>query len=547
MSSDNREYAGTAVLSVYNKEGIVEFARALIEMGWMIVSSGGTYDAIKAGIPDAGIQLRDIAELVGGGKILGHRVVTLSRELHAGLLATHFAEDVAEMKELGIPYVGLVCCDMYPLEDAIAADGATMESVIDKTDIGGPTMLSSAAKGRRIVLCDAADRPTVIDWLKAGKPGEEEFLTYLAAKADFAVAQYRMHGARFHSQGIYNGFFGHQVAELPKGENGHQVPAALFATDSGDPLALDMFEVIDGSPPSYNNLTDMDRLLQTMTHAVAAFNAKDGAVPFIAIGVKHGNPCGASYGIDRLGVAKNVVTGDTRAIMGGLLMCNFDITGRIAEAMVTEGMSGDARQKFDGVIAPSFDGDAIKAFRRKGGRCRIIVNPALDNEYLLLDHSPRFRQVRGGFLLQPNYTHVLDFSASDVVVHGELNEFLEGDLVLAWAVGSTSNSNTITIVKNRMLIGNGVGQQDRVGACELAIKRATDAGHGDMLEGAVAYSDSFFPYPDGPEALAQAGVTAILTSSGSVKDDDVVRQFCIARNGAMVMAPDGEIRGFFNH
>ena len=190
-----------ALLSVYNKEGIVEFAQALVELGWTLYSSGGTAKKIA----DAKIPVQDVATLVGGEAILGHRVVTLSREVHGGLLARNIDIDIAELEKEGIPWIGLVCVDMYPLKEEIKKEGSTPESVIEKTDIGGPAMLRSAAKSRRITLCDANDRPRVIEWMKAGELNREEYLNYLAAKAEFAVANYCLSSAVYHGKGEYAG------------------------------------------------------------------------------------------------------------------------------------------------------------------------------------------------------------------------------------------------------------------------------------------------------------------------------------------------------
>lgn len=181
--------------------------------------------------------------------------------------------------------------------------------------------------------------------------------------------------------------------------------------------------------------------------------------------------------------------------------------------------------------------------QRSGDKCRFLANPALGTlTSASLDTTPRFRYVRGGFLKQPNYAFIPDLSMAEKT--GAATREQENDLLLAWAVGSTSNSNTVSLVRNGQLLGNGVGQQDRVGGAELAIKRAKDEGHD--LAGAAAYSDSFFPFPDGPEVLAHAGVTAILGTSGS-KNDDLTRKLCSERGVALYLLPDSEARGFFGH
>ena len=226
-------------------------------------------------------------------------------------------------------------------------------------------------------------------------------------------------------------------------------------------------------------------------------------------------------------------------------MVNFPVNEPEAETLLSYLMPADQRRLLDGIIAPSFSEAAVAMLKRKGDKCRFLANPALQNVNKdSLDKNMRLRYVRGGFLRQPNYTFVLDWNNPDLEKIGKISGGQISDLILAWAIGSTSNSNTVTLTKNSYLIGNGVGQQDRVGGCELAIKRARDAGH--ETTGAAAYSDSFFPFADGPEVLAKAGVSAVLTSSGSVKDGEI-KKFCAENNLGLVMVPDKLGRGFFGH
>lgn len=531
----------TALLSVYDKTGIVEFASGLAGLGWSLYSSGGTARVLA----DAGLPVTDVADLVGGGAILGHRVVTLSREVHAGLLARPVPEDLAELEALGIPFIDLVCVDLYPLAEEVAKPGATEESVINKTDIGGPTMLRSAAKGRRIVVADPAQRPEVLIWLQAGEPDPGRFRTALAARAEGIVAAYCLQSARYHSAGAIDGMVGTQALVCKYGENAWQAPAALFATGgTQDPLGLDRFRVVAGTAPSYNNLAEIDRQLQTITHIAAAFDHNFATVPAIAVGTKHGNPCGAATGEDPAAVIRGMVTGDTRAIFGGLVMLNFALDEALAEELLSFAVPS-GRRLLDGICAPGFSDEAIQLLSRKGDKCRFLANPALGSLGLgSLDPAPRWRHVRGGFLGQPNYTYVADLNDPSLVTTGDLSPAQARDLLLAWAVGSTSNSNTITLVKAGQLLGNGVGQQDRVGCCELAIKRARDAGHD--ITGAVAYSDSFFPFPDGPQVLIDAGVTAIWATSGSVRDKET-QALCAERAVVLCQVPDSSGRGFFGH
>ncbi|HEX4774393.1 MAG TPA: hypothetical protein VH234_02665 [Candidatus Saccharimonadales bacterium] len=556
-----KEAAPIALLSVYDKTGIVEFAQGLADLGWQVYASGGTAKVIS----EAGLAVKDVTELVGGGAILGHRVVTLSREVAAGLLADKSSPtDLAEMAKLGLPLIDLVCVDMYPLEEAINKPGAALDDVIAQTDIGGPTMLRAAAKGRRIVVSHVSQRPKVLDWLKAGQPDEAEALEELAARAEYEVARYVLASAQYLNGGNMTGYMGRLSSPTKYGENPWQIPAAFYADNrnNADSLALDKFEHVQGMERSFINMTDIDRLLQTVTHVAAGFKLNfDSVVPNIAVGVKHGNACGAGVAETPVEAIQKMLEGDTRAIFGGVVMINAEINKAVAEALMHHAMDGDRPRLLDGVIGASVTKEALELLSRN--KLRVVINPALaDLGLTSLDSQDRSRPVRGGLLRQPNYDFVLDLKADYMRFHGKITDEQKRDMVLAWAVGSTSNSNTISLVKNGQLIGNGVGQQDRVGAAQLALTRTTNAFpelsekddkivlevHLDKakLANSVAYSDSFFPFPDGPELLAKAGVKAILTSSGSIGDDSVIQTLTSAGT-SVAMLPDKVGRGFFMH
>jgi phosphoribosylaminoimidazolecarboxamide formyltransferase/IMP cyclohydrolase len=525
-----------ALVSVYNKTGIVEFVQVLVRMGWKILASGGTAKVLT----NAGITVKDVAELVGGGAILKHRVVTLSRELHAGLLADKTdPEQVDEMRKFGLPFIDMVVCDFYPLSDAIAKPDATVASVVELTDIGGPTMVRSAAKGNRIVICRFEDRQPTLDMLKEIgdiTPGNREALR---ARAEFEVARYCMDSARFHSAGEFEGMFGEKVITLPKGENGYQTPAALYVSDAGNPFGLDKYQVLEGAPLSYNNYTDIDRLHQTMALIVNTWKSV-GKSPHIAVGGKHGNPCGAGVSGSMLEAVVKAVNGNTLSMFGGVMMCNFTINDELAHTMVTSGIN-EGVQKFDSVIAPDFTPGAIEVFKRPKGRCRVVKGP-IDLGLIPPIDRKRFRQVEGGFLTQPDYNFVPNLGVGEEV----WNKPYLMDLLLAICIAWRSNSNTISIVKDLMLLGNGVGQQDRVGAAELAVERAKKAGHGIKLEGSSAASDSFFPFPDAPEVLVDSGVKHIFSTSGSV-NDKLTQDLCASRGVTLHQSPDPAARGFFGH
>ncbi len=533
----------TALISVYDKTGITEFAKSLVDMGWRIISSGGTAKHLT----EAGIAVTDVAEITGMPPILDHRVLTLHPKIHGGLLALDTPDHLAELEKYDIPWIDMVCADFYPLQDEVLNPNATRESVIEKTDMGGPAMVRSSAKGRRITICKVEDREKVIEWLKADKPNREEFLNDLAAQAEFFIARYVATSAWYHSdKGKLKSLFGEQASECAYGENAYQKPAGLYANGHGDPLAISNWELVAGSPLSYNNICDLDRMMQTVTHIGAGFEKNLPAfgglskVPHIAIGAKHGNACGAGVGDNPIEAVDKMLVGDLRAIFGGSVMLNFPVDESAAEELIHKYSGEGVRRLLDVVAAPSFTPEAVEILSRKKGKCRLLVNKHIEKAGLgALDAELRFRYVRGGFLLQPNYTFVPDIKNKDAL--------------LAWGVGATSNSNTITLVKEGKLVGNGVGQQDRVGAAKLAIFRADDAAkfadpnaEKADLENATAYSDSFFPFPDAPAVLIDRGIKTIFSTSGSVNDEKVI-ELCKAKGVELILLPDSEARGFYQH
>jgi len=534
-----------ALISAFYKTDILrEFASRLSALSFEIYGSKGTAGFFN----EHGISAENIAKLVGGDPILDHLVATISREVAAGILAKRNDEHMKQMEALGLPYLDLVYVDLYPLLEEIRNPKSTPESVIAKTDVGGILLLHGAAKGRRIVIGDPKDIPMVIEWLEKGRPNEAEFLDQLAAKAEFICSGYCLLSATYHGQGEYAGLLGKRVQECKYGENGYQSPAYLYADplNSDDPLGLDKFQLMSGDELSYNNRCDLDRLLQIITHIAATFDVNYHQVPCIAVGVKHGNACGVGISFQSpFEALTKMVDGDPVALYGGLTIMNFDMTEALANLIALDGKGG--KRLFDGIFAPSFDGAAVNALCRKAGKCRMAFNPALATlDRNSLDKAPIFRTVRGGFLKQPNYSFIFDMNADYLEKYGPDIDGLpeESDLLLAKAICDTSNSNTITIVRDGMLIGNGVGQGKRDRAAKFAWSIAAEYDHSTF--GAVSASDSFFPFVDGPEALQKAGVKAIVTSSGSIKDKEVI-DFCVKHDISLYMIPDKIGRGFYNH
>lgn len=331
---------------------------------------------------------------------------------------------------------------------------------------------------------------------------------------------------------------------LRYGEN-PQATAELIASDvqTEDALSILNLQNPDGSPldysaMSYINVSDTDRLLNTLVNIAAGFERNGGNVPSIAVAVKHGHICGGAYGDTPQEATTKMYEGDKRAIFGGFIMCNYTIDAGVMQSMLD---AAGGRTFLAGIVAPEITEEAVALMPKQKRKCLLITLPALDSLGVdSLDKTKKRRIVRGGYMEETEVKFIPNFAE----MAPDVNDETKSDLVLAWGVGSTSVSNTITLVKNNMIIGNGVGQQDRVGACALAIKRASDAEH--ELNGCVAYSDSFFPFTDGVEMLADAGVKTIFATSGSVKDKEVIK-FAQDRGINYITAPDKVARGFFGH
>ena len=417
-----------ALISVSQKEGIVEFAKRLIKLDFNIIASGGTADLLKKNGIDVtgtaeiinkyakeiltknGIKITEEIEQALGGAILDHRVVTLSREIHGGILARE--KHIAELSKLMIPWIHLVCVDFYPLERTIAKEGITPEEVVEQIDVGGPTMAHSTAKGSaegRIVICDPTDREKVLVLLEQNPEHNLDTQTknLLAAKADFVVSKYCFVASQYRGNDIYDAVFGTKITE-GKGENGPQSPSIFYDNGSRDPLSLARFNQIEGIALGHINRTDVDRLLQTTTHAAAYFDLNFSKVPYFAFGVKHGNPCGGAFSQKKIEAIQKMLEGDLQAIFGGFVMVNFEVGKEEAEILLKHKMPEDAkRRKLDGVIASGFTSEAIEILKNKTGSFRLITNPALENlTKESLDQSPIRVGVRGGYLKQKNYTFI---------------------------------------------------------------------------------------------------------------------------------------------
>ncbi len=338
---------------------------------------------------------------------------------------------------------------------------------------------------------------------------------------------------------------------LRYGENAHQTPAHLYRKPGElHPLAIVNFTQALGELPSSTNLTDIDRLRETIHRIAVGFKQNARAVPFIAAAGKHGNLCGGAVAESSVEAIEKALDGDPISVFGGTIMVNFPIGEEEARAIrtykveeATDGTPG--KRLVDNIAAPSFTPEALALLNRLHGKCRLFTNPSLGElGEIDLPKGTVVRDLLGGLIEQPRNQFVLQISDGRMEITGTLDAERAEDLILAWAIGSSSNSNTITVARGGMLLANAVGQQNRWFAAYLVRMIAGLLGHD--LTGATAYSDSFFPFPDGPLALVEAGIAFIFASRGS-RQDEQVKEAIVSRGVGFATLPDGVCRGFYGH
>ncbi len=487
-----------ALLSVFYKEGVAELAQVLHEQGAEILSTGGTMRAIA----DAGIPVVEVAEYTGFPEMMDGRVKTLHPKIHGGLLARR--DDPAHLQSMEAHDIGpidLVCVNLYPFEETVAAGGARSE-IIEKIDIGGPSMLRSAAKNYDsvAVLCDSVDYAGIIEALKQGGTTLEQRKS-LAAKVFARTGEY--------DQAISQWFQRESGAGLRYGENPHQ-PAAFYP--DAKRFGLGSAEVLPGGKGlSYNNWLDMDG-------AVSAVN--DLPIPS-AVVVKHTNPCGAAFGKTALDALTKGWAGDPVSAFGSVIALNALFDSACAKLLAGPGHFVEV------IAAPEFSEDAIHILRtgpKWGKNVRLVCVP----DFGARRDQQEARRIWGGTLVQESdplsgFDATLRVAGKIPMVSGQ-----EADLRLAQTLVKHLKSNAICLVKDGMLVGAGAGQMSRVDSSKIAIEKA-----GDRAKNSVAGSDAFFPFPDGPEVLADAGVVAICQPGGSMRDEEVTAA-CDAKNVCMV-------------
>lgn len=476
-----------AIVSVSDKTGVEELARALDEAGCRIVSTGTTASAIS----EAGIPVTEVSALTGFPECLDGRVKTLHPAVHAGILADRRkASHVRQLADLGIAAFDLVVVNLYPFRQAVAS-GAGFEECVEKIDIGGPAMVRAAAKNHAsvAVVTDPADYGAVIE--AAGKGGfEDGERLRLAAKAFAHTAAYDAAVAEWISEGECAGGVFTRRSTLRYGENPHQA-AAVYTDGTG---GLAQAEQLGGKEMSYNNYQDVDAAVRA---------AYDHAEPAVAV-VKHANPCGVAVAEDVAQAHAAAHACDPISAYGGVIAANREVDAAMAEQV--------APIFTEAIAAPSFSAEALRVLSSKKNLRILRVEP--------VDVARDIRPISGGALVQE--LDRIDAEGDDPaqwrLVSGEpADEATLRDLAFAWRAVRAAKSNAILLADSRATVGIGMGQVNRVDSCRLAVARA-----GERAAGSVAASDAFFPFADGLEVLLEAGVCAVVQPGGSVRDPEVI-------------------------
>ncbi|HEU5210195.1 MAG TPA: bifunctional phosphoribosylaminoimidazolecarboxamide formyltransferase/IMP cyclohydrolase [Longimicrobiales bacterium] len=500
-----------ALISVSDKTGVVEFATALHELGWQLLSTGGTARTLR----EAGLPVRDVSDITQHPEMMDGRVKTLHPAVHAGLLARRDrSDDMAALGEHGYEPIDLVAVNLYPFHEAVAS-GAPIPQAMEKVDIGGPTMLRAAAKNHAgvLVVVDPADYERVLQALRDDS-ADDTLRRSLAARVfehtgryDSAIAAY------FRAQAQADATEDEAATAFPDtidlrltrvqslryGENPDQ-PAAFYAEDAPPEGSLPALRQLHGKELSFNNLLDVE----AATMAISAWSDEPRAACVI---IKHTTPCGIAIADDQASAYERANAADPVSAFGGIVAFN-----RPVDAAAAEKLSGAFLEI---IVAPGFDEQARERLQKKKNLRLIVlpVAPAGDDE---LD----FKRVRGGLLVQ--HRMIMRFPETDwrVVSKRQPTDTEMRDLRFAWRASAAVKSNAIVLAKDERTIGIGAGQMSRVDSSRIAVMKANDTGA--RIAGAALASDAFFPFRDGVDAAADAGVRAIVQPGGSVRDEEVI-------------------------
>ncbi len=486
-----------ALISVSDKTGVVEFARELTMLDYEIVSTGGTAKALK----EAGVAVTGISDVTHFPEILEGRVKTLHPAVHGGILAKGTAEHMAVLAEHNITPIDLVVVNLYPFQATVAKPGVTLEDAIENIDIGGPTMVRSAAKNhdRVGIVVNPARYDSVIAELKETGALSLATKRSLALEAFQHTAQYDAAISHYLSDAFgadpFSGeiaFGGQKIQELRYGENPHQ-KAAFYRSGIPASGTVANAKQLHGKELSYNNIVDVD----------AAWQLVNEFVQPAAVIIKHTNPCGTAIGETLAEAYHRAYEADSVSAFGGIIAVNRPMDKATAEQIVTTFM--------EAVIAPSFDEESLDILRTKKNLRLLEIGEKVPNNDMWIE------KVSGGFLVQELDNHVL--KAEDVKVVTEKAPTAEQmkELIFAWNIVKHVKSNAIVVTKDGQSLGVGAGQMNRVGSANIAFEQA-----GEKCKGAVLASDAFFPFRDTIDAAAAAGITAVIQPGGSVRDQESI-------------------------
>ena len=496
-----------ALVSVCDKTGLVEFCRALAELGVELFSTGGT----RRHLEEAGLAVRDVAEYTGFPEMMDGRVKTLHPKVHGGLLCRHDnSQDMASAAEHGIVTFELVVVNLYPFEQTVAREGVTPAEAIEQIDIGGPSLVRSAAKNHAFVtiVTDPFQYDAVLEEIRADGCTSEITRRRLAGEAfartaeyDSAIAGYfaRLRQAAIETMPTRIILPLSRRAALRYGENPHQ-SAALYAMPGAGPHSLLNAEQFHGKELSFNNLLDLDAALAI---------ARSLPVPGVAV-VKHTNPCGAATAKSLAEAVRKAWEGDPESAFGSVLGVNVPVDAAMARFLAAPGRFVEA------IVAPDFTVDAVKILTTEP-KWKANVRLLRVGQIAPGKRAIEFRQVDGGLLCQSADDLPDDQSTWKVVTKKQPSDELAADLAFAWAACRHVKSNAIVLARDGALVGVGAGQMSRVDSVEIAIRKA-----GARAEGAVLASDAFFPFDDSIHRAAEAGVAAVIQPGGSRRDAEVI-------------------------
>ncbi len=497
-----------ALISVFDKTGIVDFAKSLDLLGWQIISTGGTSKKLK----EEGIQVQDISDLTKFPECFDGRVKTLHPRVEGGILAIRDNESHQEqMSELGIEPIDIVVCNLYPFKQTVLKTGVSHDEIIENIDIGGPTMIRAAAKNYKFVtvITDPEDYSKVIEELQ--EKGETSAATkeMLAAKVFIHTTHYDALIANYFSErlGITSPktltLTYEKKQDLRYGENPHQ-SATFYTSIKGTEGTLTSAVQLHGKELSYNNIGDTDGALETL---------KEFDEPTI-VAAKHANPCGVGSADTLLEAYKKAYEADPVSIFGGIVAANREIDGETAAEM--------AKVFLEVIIAPSYSPEALDILTKKKN-IRLLQ---LENIGHKDKKAFKAKTVLGGLLIQDLDTELMLAKEVKIVSKRQPTVQEMDDLLFAWKVVKHTKSNGIAIAKDKCTTGVGPGQVSRIWALENAIRQG-----GERIAGSVMASDAFFPFADCVEAAHKAGITAIIQPGGSVRDQesiDAVNRYGIA-------------------